>query len=259
MIQLRYPQLTKPDFGGKPGGYQLPAPVDPIVSYLHQLVSDLNIALSDLDARTGNSGREVRSVPSGGAGGQTDGGKDSEATFNELKALIIKSADIVNAYYEIISTRLAGSYVAKSEFGTFSEETEQMLEATSTAVEQMFTHIQEIITDVEAVEHTLIETTAHIKSGLLYHDEGGVPVYGLEIGQRNEVDGEEVFNKYARFTADKLSFYDANDNEVAYVSDRRLYILHVHVTGSFTLGNFVDTVLADGSVVTRWVENGGGA
>ena len=108
------------------------------------------------------------------------------------------------------------------------------------------------------MEHTLIEVNAHIKSGLLYYDEAGAPVYGLEIGQRTEIDGVETFNKYARFTSEKLSFYDSNDNEVAYISDKKLYITHVEVTGSFTLGGFVDTVLPDRSVVTRWKEGGAG-
>ena len=86
-----------------------------------------------------------------------------------------------------------------------------------------------------------------------YYDDSGVPVYGLEIGQRTEKDGEEIFNKFARFTAEKLSFYDQNDNEVAYISDRKLYITHIEVIGSYSQGGFVDTTLADGSIVTRWV------
>jgi hypothetical protein len=67
------------------------------------------------------------------------------------------------------------------------------------------------------------------------------------------VDGEEVFNKFARFTADRLSFYDQNDNEVAYVSDYKLYIRNVQITSSYQIGGYVDTVTADGGVVTKWV------
>ena len=65
-----------------------------------------------------------------------------------------------------------------------------------------------------------------------------------------------MFNKFARFTADKLSFYDQNGNEVAYISDRKLYITHVEVTGSFLMGGFSDTTEADGSIVTRWIGTG---
>jgi hypothetical protein len=97
-----------------------------------------------------------------------------------------------------------------------------------------------------------IDVTANIKSGLLYYDDTGVPMYGLEIGQKTEKDGAEVFNKFARFTANKLSFYDQSSNEVAYISDYKLYITNVHITGSLTEGGFVNKVVS-GGVVTKWV------
>lgn len=99
----------------------------------------------------------------------------------------------------------------------------------------------------------IIEANAYIRSGLLYYDGNAIPVYGLEVGQRNIVNGEEVFNKYARFTSDKLSFYDKNDNEVAYISDKKLFISNVEITSSFKFGGFVDTIMASGDIVTKWV------
>jgi hypothetical protein len=113
--------------------------------------------------------------------------------------------------------------------------------------------MQEIKTDIETIEYTLVEVNAHIRSGLLYYDDNGTPVYGLEIGQRNTIDGEEVFNKYARFTSDRLSFYDQNDSEVAYISDYKLYIRNVEITGSYKIGGFIDIVQSNGDVVTKWV------
>lgn len=223
-------------------------------SFLYQTVEQLNWALNSIDTGAGSAGAVNRTASSGGGAEEK---QDSTVKFNELKALIIKSADIVNAYYEKINAKLAGEYVAQSDFGTFQELTENDIEANSTAIEQFYTDLQQIITDIEDVEHTLIEVNAHIKTGLLYYDEDGAPVYGLEIGQRNEIDGEEIFNKYARFTSEKLSFYDSNGIEVAYISDKRLYITHITVTGSFSQGGFVDTVLPDKSVVTKWVGGDG--
>lgn len=253
-VKLRYPNIPRVDIR-KPGAdYRLPTPVDPITSYLYQLVDDLNVALSDIDAQ---AAKAVTAAESAAASDVTKE-ENAQATFNAIKALIIKSADIVNAYYEEIHTRLSGEYVAQSEFGTYTELTEQQLEATSTQIQQMFTHLQEIITDIENVEHTLVEVNAHIKSGLLYYDEQGAPVYGLEIGQRTEIEGEEVFNQFARFTAEKLSFFDSNGTEVAYISDKKLHIMHVEIGGTFTMGGFVDTVRPDRSIVTRWIEGGDG-
>lgn len=241
-LELRLPNITATTEAGK---------LIQIQSYLYQTVQQLNYALGTIEA--GTSGK-VLYTGKGTGGGRESGGvspEDAAVTFNSLKGLIIKSADIVNSYYEVINTRLEGLYVAQSDFGTYTEETAQDIEANSTGIKQLFTNVQEIITDVENVEHTLIEVNAHIKTGILYYDDDGVPVYGLEVGQRTEIDGEEVFNKYARFTSNKLSFYDQNDNEVAYISDRKLYITHIEVTGSYAIGDLVDTVRSDGSVVTR--------
>lgn len=236
-IELRFPNITAPTEAGQ---------LLQVRSYLHQLVEQLNWALEHITSDSG----QAAAAGAVGAGG-TSAEREAVSSFNSIKSLIIKSADIVNAYYEVIRRRLEGQYVAQSDFGTYTELTEQQIEANSKSIEQVYTDLQEIITDVESIEHSLIETNAYINSGLLYYDDDGAPVYGLEVGQRTEIDGEEVFNKYARFTADRLSFFDNNGNEVAYISDKKLHITHVEVTGSFTLGKLVDTVLSDGSVVTK--------
>ena len=111
--------------------------------------------------------------------------------------------------------------------------------------------------DIETLEHSLIKVSANIKSGLLYYDDSGVPMYGVEVGQKTSIDGEEVFRKFARFTADRLSFYDQNDNEVAYISDYKLYITHVEIKGSLKEGGYKDFVTDDGGIVTKWVGTGG--
>lgn len=241
---IRYPNITAKTDAGK---------IQQLQSYLYQIVGQLNWALSNIEQKTMEAAQKSSSNTE-----KKDVAGEAQSAFAEIKSLIIKSADIVNSYYDKINARLVGIYVAQSDFGVYSEKTAQEIEVNSTAIEQFFTDLQQIISDIDSVENTLIEVNAHIKSGLLYYDENNLPVYGLEIGQRSEVDGEEVFNKYARFTSDKLSFYDSNDNEVAYISDKKLYITHVEVTGSFTLGGFVDTVLSDKSIVTKWVVGGDG-
>ncbi len=219
-----------------------------IRSYLYQIVPQLQWALNNISAPQSVVQQIIRTTaPSSQAS------FDAEVAFSALKPLIIKSADIVQAYYEEISTRLEGMYVAESDFGSFVENTEQTLYQSSTDIEQLFTNLQGIVTEIENLNFNLAEVNAHIRSGLLYHDGEGIPVYGLEIGQKNIVDGEEVFNKFARFTADRLSFYDQNDREVAYVSDYKLYIRNVEITSSYKIGGLVDTVMASGDVVTKWV------
>ena len=240
--ELRYPNIT-----GATEREQLVQ----MRSYLHQLVDQLQYALNNVGSST------VTIVSQQGSSKPTQSSTiDPEATFNAIKSLIIKSADIVNAYYDEVTTRLEGKYVAESDFGSFAEQTEQSINQSSTDIEQLFTNLQALFTDIENINFTLAEVNAHIRSGLLYTDDDGVPVYGLEIGQRNSIDGVEVFNKYARFTSDRLSFYDQNDTEVAYISDYKLYIRNVEITLSYKIGGLVDTVMSNGDVVTKWVGRG---
>ena len=239
MVKLRLPNIT---------GLTEREQLTQIKSYLYQLVEQLQFTVNNLE---GTASSAVVNTPKTTTKSTIT--TDPQATFDSIKSLIIKSAEIVDAYYEEINSRLVGEYVAQSDFGTFSEETEQAITENSTEIERAFANIQEIVTDIENIEYTLVEVNAHIRSGLLYYDDNGTPVYGLEIGQRNSIDGEEVFNKYARFTSDRLSFYDQNDTEVAYISDYKLYIRNVEITSSYKIGGFVDTVQSNGDVVTRWV------
>ncbi len=222
-----------------------------VKSYLHQLVQELNWALTTIESGTSTGATKKQAA-------MNTVTKDELATsFNELKSLIIKSSTAVTAYYEAAEERYNSLYVAQSDFGTYTEEASQTITKNSMAIESFYENMQQILTEIDTLEHSLIEVSANIKSGLLYYDDNGIPVYGVEVGQRTEIDGEEVFDKFARFTSDRLSFYDQNDNEVAYISDRKLYITHVEIKGTFRMGGFLDTVQSDGRIVTKWVGTGG--
>lgn len=222
-FDIVYPKITAQTGEGK---------IEQIRGYLFSLADQLKWALNTLE-----SGGNV--VVQGGNSSTTS--KESaktEVNFNSVKSIIIKSADIVEECYDALTEKFSGQYVAHSDFGTFMELTEQMVTTNSTGITQLFESMQKLFTDIENLEHSLIEVNANIRSGLLDYDDDGVPIYGLEIGQRNDVDGVEVFNKYARFVADKLSFYDKNDTEVAYISDYKLYITNAQITGTLNLGRY---------------------
>lgn len=227
-------------------------------SYLYQVVEQLNWALNSIETIGGNvSASQSTSV---NADSQKSQEETSLNTFNSIKGLIIKSADIVNAYYDEIDNllKLSGEYVAEASFpegsAKFVQNTTNTLKANSDSITQFYTNMQEILSDIESLNNQLINTNAYIKTGLLYSDDEGVPVYGLEIGQKTEKNGEEIFNQYARFIADKLSFFDSNGYEVAYISDKKLFIDNVEINISFIMGGFVDTVRPDKTIVTKWVK-----
>lgn len=236
-VDIRLPNISASTDKGK---------IEQIQSYLYQLAEQLKFALNTVE----NSSPTVLQSSSRD-NSPVEQEKEAQATFNSIKSLIISSAEVVEQYYEEFNKRFSGQYVAQSDFGTFKETTTNDLSANSTNIENVYTSLQKIISDIEELEHSSIEVNAHIKTGLLEYNEEGVPIYGLEVGQKNEVDGVETFNKYARFTSDRLSFYDKNDIEVAYISDYKLYITQATITGTLTLGGF-EFDSSDGLAI-KWV------
>lgn len=234
MIQLRYPVINN--------GTNATAQIQ---SFLHQLVDDLNYALQNIDSQA----NEVKVIATTSATKAAEE-KSPKATFGEIKALIIKSADIVESFYDEFTKKLEGSYVAHSDFGTYINETSQTITEMADGLTQQFANLQKIITTIG--EEQLINVHATIKSGVV-DEVDGVPIYGIYVGQETEDENGKKFKSFARFTSNRLSFYDSNENEVAYISDRRLYITNAEITGSLTLGGFVDTVIPGKGVVTRWV------
>ena len=218
-------------------------------SYLYQLVEQLNWALNTVQDGAVQTVVQPMTAPT--ASGTAAAEQESQDTFNSIKSLIIKSADIVNAYYETMRLRMDGEYVAESDFGVYRRTTAAELSATIDSVNQLYTDLQSVEETAEGAYDSVRAVTANIKTGLLYTNESGVPVYGLEVGQRNVENGVESFRKYARFTANRLSFYDQNDTEVAYISDYKLFITQAQITGSITLGRYVAD-MSDG-LAFKWV------
>lgn len=234
-VDLRLPEIT---------GANDHERLQQLQSYLHRTVEQLQWAFNQLDGNTRDGYVVVNGRALSSGSGSQGGSSTPKETFNCIKSLIIKSADIIEAYSEKIQAELEGQYVAVSDFGTFQEETNQKIEANSTGINQVFVNVQEISGTVDGLYDQQIETQAYIRHGLLGYGEDGAPIYGIEVGQSNTIDDVEVFSKFARFTSGRLSFFDANEIEVAYISDYRLYITsaeiaRVRVTEELAVGGYV--------------------
>lgn len=229
-INIRLPNITATDTDGKMSQMQ---------SYMHQLVEQLNWALASVDnAIQGNTSNVVMASQKG-----QNSEEDAVSTFNSIKALIIKSADIVHAYEESMRTEYNGEYIAVSDFGTYLAETNSTVEANSKYAEANYANVQTVTAQgnmLGDLQTYVNDTKAYIKSGYLYDDKAGNPIYGVEIGQttKTKKDGEEEkeeFKGFARVIANRLSFYDEGNNEVAYISDRNLFIKYATIeSATFT-------------------------
>ena len=140
----------------------------------------------------------------------------------------------MESYSQTIQKKLDEIYTAKSEFGTYREKTSQELSANARGIQQLFSSSAELSRAVDSLTAENAATRAYIRTGCL--KDGPIPISGREFGQRSSLNGQEIFRKYARFTADRLSFYDGSDVEVAYISDFQLYITGAQVAGVFKIG-----------------------
>lgn len=199
-----------------------------IQSYLFRLSQELELALGTVDKQlltlrdtAAQTERAVRTVSES---------QNPKAQFSSLKSLIIKSADIVNAYYEEISRKLSGEYVAQSDFGTFRQETRQSITENSQGITRAFSDLQTIENTLAELSGAVTQVNAWIKTGKLGEDENSVPIYGVEIGQQTEKDGIVAFQKFARLLADRLSFFDRNGLEVSYIGEESMHITRAEVS-----------------------------
>lgn len=225
-IDIRRPNINATTEAGR---------LEQIRSYLYQVSEQLNWALNSLEANTKSTVEAViQSITP-----EENTAEDIQRNFNSIKSLIIKSADIVDSYSEAIEKKLEGKYLSSSDFGKYKEDTSSTLTANSKNISIAFEDIQAITSELESIKDEYIETDAYIKTGVLYYETTtGAAVYGLEIGQTNTVDGVKTFDKFARFTADRLSFYDKNDTEVAYISDYMLFITNARIMGTLYHGGY---------------------
>ena len=179
--------------------------------------------------------------------------------YQELKSLIVKTARLVKRQMEQLSARLEGEYVAVSDFGTYVERLSAYLEANPEALTQYYSFCSDLQANTDAVSAAFgqykTETEGYIRTGIVGYN-GSIPIYGVAVGQGltvTDVDGETVVdqnNFRATFTAQRLSFWQ-DANEVAYVSNNRLYITNITVLEGVTLGQWQITTAS--GLAFRWI------
>lgn len=234
-INLDLPNIT----ANNPAGQ-----IAQLKSYLYQMVQQLQWAFSTVEASSGIS--VERPVAFQGATMT-----ENIRSFDELKALIIKSADIVEAYYGQIDSllSLSGHYVAESDFGVYREETENKISANHTAIQQTINREQVISETVDGISSMLRSQESYIRYGSVGTtlDETGMAASsapGIEIGDFHSMEdgtGTVINKRFARFTAYGLELFGANKDAapVAYIKQQKLYITNAEITSSLKLGGYV--------------------
>ena len=192
--------------------------------------------------------------------------KTTLSGYVALKSLIIKTADFAAANSEVWSAKLAGNYVAASDFGTYLEKTQLTIEGNSVGIKQLY--------DYTAGVNNAFSVNAqqYIKTGLLYYNDV-TPVYGVGVGniETTVTDGggrivDRTKNELLTVTPKRISFWQEG-MEVAYLSEKKLHFpsgtleaYNAKLTGTITAAAgsaFGPWTIADGSIYR--VENAFGS
>ena len=216
--------------------------------YLYRVTEQLNLALSNLSAENFASDSTARQVLSGGMSGEQE--KTLEIGLGNLKSLIIKTADAVQAEMQVLETSLESKYVAVSDFGAYQEDIAARLTATAASIEQAISYYAALSDALGGVSDEFdaytVEVQGYIRQGIIGYEDA-VPVIGIAIGRdltvtgaQETVDGKtydviDTSSNMSVWTPDKLGFY-INGTEAAYFSNGALYVGTVIVQTKLVLG-----------------------
>lgn len=214
--------------------------------YLFQISGVLNNAMEAADSA-------VEAVKAEAAKTSTDAvtavSKDLVSQYNQLKALIVKSADDVRAEMTVLETSLKSTYIAKSEWGTYEENIRNDITATATDIVESYGYdawLESLQQDAVEFEKYRISTTGYIRRGIIGYDENNFPIIGVAIGQDLKVrtvtiDGVEyeeidTTQNLATYTADRVTFWQ-NGVEAGYFSNSELVVTRIRVADKIIIGD----------------------
>lgn len=236
-----------------------------MLAYLTYLSEKLNEALNCISVE--QMAPEVQNqIQVSGSQASQQAAESDKKYYNNLKGLIIKTAELVRHEVDEISTSLKDSYNALSkQYGEYSRNLESNIKATAEGVLQSYSFEERIdeLQQSDGNTRTFIDhTNQFIFTGLVEDNGPGNRKYGIAIGQdvtSYDEHGEPTLNhanKMATFTMDKLSFYQGGV-EVAYFSNNSFNINKGKILQELQMGNFMWTIV-EGSIALKKIQGGGG-
>lgn len=233
--------------------------------YLYRVTEQLNLALSNLSAENFASDSTARQVLSGGMSGEQK--ETLERGLGNLKSLIIKTADAVQAEIQVLETSLESKYVAVSDFGTYQEDIAARLTATAEKIEQAISYYAALSDALGGVSDEFdaytVEVQGYIRQGIIGYEDA-VPVIGIAIGRdltvtgaQETVDGKtydviDTSSNMSVWTPDKLAFY-INGTEAAYFSNGALYVGTVIVQQNLVVGQNRWQIDHENGLSIKWI------
>ena len=219
--------------------FALPTIRGTIEQQLKQIVGYLTDQAEKLNYNLDNSSAEKIFEQAAAAVTSSDDKTDDEVydkRYVALKSLIIKTADEVVKSGDVKSLTLNGSYVAKSEYGEFVEQTKANFTATSNSITQTYNYASQINTNLEVFK---TDYSHYVKTGYLETVKSS-PIFGIEVGllsgsftyMHNDEEYVVINDKphKIRITPSELSLF-SNGYKAAWISEKAIYFPNANITG----------------------------
>ena len=234
-------------------------------SFLFRLTEQLNAALNETDRRiqetervTGISAGTTGSAPAG-----DNGNPPLTEQYESLKALIIKTADVVKSEMDVIENTLKSEYMAWSDWGAYNEDITNVITQTASGVVENYqfaSSLKPLKDQVVDFDSYIVETNGYIRRGIIGYD-GEVPIIGIAIG-KDLVSKEVTINgvvypeinmsrSMATYTDDKVTFWQ-NGVEIAWFSSSELVCRGIR-TDKVTLGDDLWEISYTNGFTIKWI------
>lgn len=174
-------------------------------NYLYQTVEQLNWALSVVEKNTDSIAQKVEKVSS-----SSESTNKAIETFDEIKNLIIKDADIVKSYGEELRKTYDKEYIAQSDFGTYQESVSSAITESADGLRVDIKAAYDLASEAATFSK---EAQQYVKVGSLGTDQNGNFIAGMEIG--DTVNGR----KYARYDNIGTHLYNENGAESVTIAE----------------------------------------
>lgn len=193
---------------------------------------------------------------------------DARKRANDLKSLILKTADEVYEVMDRRVTELSGVYVAQSDFGDYAASMERTIEDTARATIESYEYAEQIAaanSEIGRLETSITTINGQIRRGIITDPSTGNDVLGIAIseelaftGETEEEGGVTYYRispgqTFGLYTSQGWQFW-INGAPAGWFSslDGKLHVANILAESSFQLG--ADWIMtSDGGLGIRYI------
>lgn len=204
-----------------------------LYNYLYRLHETLGVALIETEEQARETAYKALGVSVDKTTGKVPA--DAQNAYQQLKALIVKTANDVSANYRKLVYEMTEDYRAQSDYGTYEEYLRNRIEADASGAIAEWDRVNGITEGMDYIANS----SGYIKVGLVKEYPDGTADVGVVVGQDLRsvtIDGKEIVtsqNLYSLWTADSLSFW-RNGTELTRIGLEDFFVERAYISETTT-------------------------